>query len=54
MEEVGINMPLLTGNSKKVIAQNFRTEKKKHPDMPNKQRIAIVLSTAKVPVKRKK
>jgi uncharacterized alpha/beta hydrolase family protein len=47
-------MPLLTGNSKKVIEKNFKMEKAKHPDMPNKQRIAIVLSTAKVPVKRKK
>lgn len=47
-------MPLAKGNSKKVIAKNFHTEKMKHPNMPNKQMVAIVLSTAKIPKKGKK
>jgi hypothetical protein len=47
-------MPLKPGNSKKVIAANFHMEKMKHPKMPNKQMVAIVLSTAKIPKKGKK
>lgn len=47
-------MPLLPGKSKKVISKNFHTEKMKHPNMPPKQIVAIVLSTAKIPKKGKK
>jgi len=39
-------MPLKKGSSKKTIAANFHTEKKAHPDMKQKQMIAIVLSVA--------
>lgn len=39
-------MPLKKGSSKEVIASNFRTEKKKHPSIPPKQMVAIVLSVA--------
>ena len=39
-------MPLKSGSSKKVIAENFHREKKAHPNMPHPQMIAIVLSKA--------
>jgi len=39
-------MPLKKGSSKEVVAKNFHYEKQKHPNMPQAQRIAIVLSTA--------
>ena len=39
-------MPLVKGKSKEAIAKNFHTEKMKHPSMPRKQVIAIVLSVA--------
>jgi hypothetical protein len=39
-------MPLKKGKSKAVMEKNFHTEKKAHPNMPNKQRVAIVMSEA--------
>jgi hypothetical protein len=39
-------MPMKKGFSKKSIASNFHELKKAHPEMPAKQRQAIVLSTA--------
>ena len=47
-------MPLKKGSSAKTIASNFHMEKKKHPEMPHKQMIAIVLSTAKKAKPKKK
>lgn len=47
-------MPLKKGSSQKVISSNIRAEKKKHPEMKNKQVIAIVLSVAKKPKKSSK
>jgi hypothetical protein len=48
-------MPLKKGSSKKTKEHNFHELKKAHPEMPNKQRVAIVLSTArKSKPKRKK
>ena len=46
-------MPLAKGKSKETIAKNFHTEKMKHPSMPRKQVIAIVLSTAGIKKKKK-
>lgn len=40
-------MPLKMGKSKKVKEENFHELKKAHPSMPNKQRVAIVLSEAR-------
>lgn len=40
-------MPLKKGKSKKVKEENFHELKQAHPDMPNKQRVAIVLSEAR-------
>lgn len=39
-------MPLHKGKSKKVQEENFHELKESHPEMPNKQRVAIVLNTA--------
>lgn len=46
-------MPLAKGKSKATISKNFHTEKMKHPEMPKKQLIAIVLSTAGIKKKKK-
>ena len=43
-------MPLLKG--KKNIGKNIEIEKSKHPEMSQKQAIAIALSVAKVPKKK--
>lgn len=40
-------MPLKKGKSKKVMDKNFHELKKAHPDMSDKQRVAIVLSEAR-------
>lgn len=52
-------MPLKKGKSKKVMEKNFHELKEAHPEMPNKQRTAIVLNEArrsgsKIPKKKKK
>ena len=41
-----IKIPLKKGKSKKTIEANFHNEHKKHPNMPQKQLVAMVLSTA--------
>ena len=40
-------MPLKKGSGKKTISKNMKMEMKKHPEMPHKQVVAIVLSVAK-------
>lgn len=45
-------MPLKKGYSKKTQEKNFHELKKAHPEMPNKQRAAIVLSTAREAAKK--
>lgn len=40
-------MPLHKGKSKETQEENFHELKEAHPDMPNKQRVAIVLNQAR-------
>lgn len=48
------DMPLHKGKSKKVMEENFHELKSAHPNMPNKQRVAIVLNQSRKSPKRHK
>jgi hypothetical protein len=40
-------MPLTRGSAKKTISKNIKTELKAHPEMKQKQAVAIALSVAR-------
>lgn len=45
-------MPLKKGYSKKAISKNIKMEMMKHPDMPQKQAVAMSMESARMSAKK--